>query len=50
VEQLAEEREKVRGEKNWKRSEELRDRISALGWEVRDTKDGPKLTRGAGTA
>ena len=50
VAQLAEERENVRREKNWKRSDELRDRISALGWEVRDTKDGPKLTRGAGTA
>jgi cysteinyl-tRNA synthetase len=50
VAQLAEEREKVRREKNWKRSDELRDRISALGWEVRDTKDGSKLTRGAGSA
>jgi cysteinyl-tRNA synthetase len=49
VAQLAEEREKVRREKNWKRSDELRDRISALGWQVRDTKDGSKLTRGAGT-
>jgi len=50
VEQLAQQREKARREKNWKRSDELRERISALGWEVRDTKDGPKLTRGAGTA
>jgi cysteinyl-tRNA synthetase len=50
VAQLAEVREKVRGEKNWKRSEELRDRISALGSKVRDMKDGQKLTRGAGTA
>jgi cysteinyl-tRNA synthetase len=50
VAQLAEERENARREKNWKRSDELRDRISALGWEVRDTKDGPKLTRGAGSA
>ena len=50
VAQLVEEREKVRREKNWKRSDELREQISALGWEVRDTKDGPKLTRGAGTA
>ena len=49
VAQLAEERENVRREKNWKRSDELREQISALGWEVRDTKDGPKLTR-AGTA
>ncbi|HEU5247807.1 MAG TPA: cysteine--tRNA ligase [Candidatus Udaeobacter sp.] len=44
VAQLAEERENARSEKNWKRSDELRDRISALGWEVRDTKDGQKLT------
>jgi len=50
VAQLAEQRENARREKNWKRSDELRERISALGWEVRDTKDGPKLTRGAGTA
>src|SRR6266550_1170339 len=50
VEQLAEERENARREKNWKRSDELRDRISSLGWEVRDTKDGPKLTRGTGSA
>jgi cysteinyl-tRNA synthetase len=40
---LAKDRENARREKNWKRSDELRDRISALGWEVRDTKDGPKL-------
>src|SRR6059058_4000989 len=49
VAQLAEERENARREKNWKRSDELRERISALGWEVRDTKDGPKLTRSAGS-
>jgi len=40
---LAKDRENARCEKNWKRSDELRDRISELGWEVRDTKDGPKL-------
>src|SRR5712671_5738141 len=50
VAQLAEERENARREKNWKRSDELRERISTLGWEVRDTKDGPKLTRGTGSA
>jgi cysteinyl-tRNA synthetase len=50
VAELAQERENARREKNWKRSDELRKRISALGWEVRDTKDGPKLTRGAGSA
>jgi cysteinyl-tRNA synthetase len=47
---LAQQRENARREKNWKRSDELREQISALGWEVRDTKDGPKLTRGAGSA
>jgi cysteinyl-tRNA synthetase len=48
VSQLAKERDNARREKNWKRSDELRDQISALGWEVRDTKDGQKLTpRGA---
>ena len=49
VAQLAKERENARREKNWKRSDELRERILALGWEVRDTKDGPKLTP-SGTA
>jgi cysteinyl-tRNA synthetase len=48
VTQLAKERENARREKDWKRGDELRDRISALGWDVRDTKDGQKLTpRGA---
>jgi cysteinyl-tRNA synthetase len=49
VTQLAQERENARREKNWKRSDELRERISALGWEVRDTKEGPKLTRPSST-
>ena len=50
VAQLVQQRENARREKNWKLSDELRQRISALGWEVRDTKDGPKLTRGIGSA
>jgi cysteinyl-tRNA synthetase len=45
VAQLAKERENARREKNWKRSDELRERISVLGWEMRDTKDGQKLTK-----
>jgi cysteinyl-tRNA synthetase len=47
VMQLARDREKARREKKWKRGDELREQISALGWEVRDTKDGSKLTRRA---
>ena len=50
VTKLAQDRENARREKNWNRSDEMRERISALGWEVRDTKDGPKLTRVAGSA
>ena len=49
VMQLAHERENARREKNWKRSDELRQQISVLGWEVRDMKDGPKLTRHSGS-
>ena len=49
VAQLVNEREKARREKNWKRSDELREQIVALGWELRDTKDGPKVTRRSGS-
>jgi len=43
VAQLAKDRENARRAKDWKKSDELRGRISARGWEVRDTKDGQKL-------
>jgi cysteinyl-tRNA synthetase len=49
VAQLAQERDSARREKNWRRSDELRQQILELGWEVRDTKDGAKLTRRAGS-
>ena len=49
VRQLAAERENARREKSWKRSDELREQISALGWQVRDTKDGAKLTPRSGS-
>src|SRR5438874_3017423 len=49
VTKLAQQRENARHEKNWKRSDELREQISALGWDVRDAKDGPKLTRRSGS-
>jgi cysteinyl-tRNA synthetase len=42
---LAEERQRSRLAKDWKKSDELRDRIAALGWEVRDSKDGQKIAR-----
>jgi cysteinyl-tRNA synthetase len=37
-------REQARAEKNWAESDRLRDEIAALGWTVKDTKEGPKLT------
>jgi cysteinyl-tRNA synthetase len=44
---LAEERARARLAKEWQKSDELRDKLAALGWEARDTKDGQKVTRRA---
>jgi len=41
---LVEQRQQARADKDWKKSDDLRDQIAALGWIVKDTKDGPKLT------
>ena len=46
--QLAEERKRARLAKDWKKSDQLRDELSALGWDVRDGKDGQHVTRRAG--
>ncbi|MGH7938372.1 MAG: CysS/YqeB C-terminal domain-containing protein [Chthoniobacterales bacterium] len=45
---MAEERAQARMERNWQKSDELRDALSARGWEVRDTKDGQLVTPRAG--
>jgi cysteinyl-tRNA synthetase len=45
---LAKDREQARLAKDWKKSDELRDKIYALGWEVRDSKEGQKITKRAG--
>ncbi len=42
---LAEQRQQARAGKDWPASDRLRDEIAALGWIVKDTKDGPKLTQ-----
>jgi cysteinyl-tRNA synthetase len=42
---LIEARRIARLAKEWQKSDELRDRLAALGWEVRDTKDGQTVTR-----
>ena len=44
---LAEARTQARLAKDWRKSDELRDELAARGWEVRDTKDGQKVTRRA---
>lgn len=45
VQKILEEREIARQEKNWKKADELRDRIHDLGYIIQDTDQGPKLTK-----
>jgi cysteinyl-tRNA synthetase len=42
---LVQDRQTAREARQWARSDELRDAIAALGWQVKDTKQGPQLTR-----
>jgi len=48
VAKLAEAQAQARLAKDLRKSDELRDKLNALGWEARDTKDGQKITRRAG--
>jgi cysteinyl-tRNA synthetase len=48
IAKLAEARAQARLAKDFRKSDELRDKLNALGWEARDTKDGQKITRRAG--
>jgi cysteinyl-tRNA synthetase len=48
VAKLAEARVQARLAKDFRKSDELRDKLNALGWEARDTKEGQKITRRAG--
>jgi cysteinyl-tRNA synthetase len=48
IAKLADSRTQARLAKDWRKSDELRDELSARGWEARDTKDGQKITRRAG--
>ncbi len=45
VEALVAQRQAAREAKDWQGSDTLREQIAALGWTVKDTKTGPKLTR-----
>ena len=45
VENLLSLRAQARASKDWKASDSIRDQIASLGWTVKDTKDGQKVTR-----
>lgn len=45
IKKLADERLKARNEKNWKKSDELRENINKLGWQINDTGEGYSLKR-----
>ena len=48
IRMLLMQRDAARTDKNWTQSDALRKQINALGWNVKDTKDGQKLTRKSG--
>ena len=35
----------ARKNKDWKKSDELRDKIKKLGWDLKDTPEGAKLSK-----
>ncbi|MEM4331022.1 MAG: cysteine--tRNA ligase [Candidatus Pacearchaeota archaeon] len=45
IKKIAEERQKARQEKDWKKADELREKLKSLGWEIRDKKEGWELVR-----
>jgi len=42
---LAKEREKYRKQNLWQKADEIRAEIKALGWQIEDTKEGPKTKK-----
>jgi cysteinyl-tRNA synthetase len=45
AERLLEEREAARAARDFDTADAKRDELAALGWDVRDTPEGPKLVR-----
>ena len=45
ITKLAEEREEARKNKDFKKSDELRDKINSLGYEIEDTSEGPEISK-----
>jgi cysteinyl-tRNA synthetase len=48
IAELVRRREEARLAKDFQKSDELRDELSARGWEMRDTKEGYTITQRAG--
>ncbi len=44
IKELVEFREKLRTKKKWKEADELRRKIQKLGYKIKDTKEGPKVS------
>jgi cysteinyl-tRNA synthetase len=45
IKNLVAEREKFRQEKKWQKSDELREKIKTLGYEIKDTSGGPEIKK-----
>ena len=45
IKKLAEQREKFRRQKNWQKSDEIRAKIKKMGYQIEDTKKGPKALK-----
>lgn len=43
IEDLAQEREKARQDKDWTKADEIRDKLKEAGWTISDTPEGPKV-------
>jgi len=43
IQDLLEERQQARDKQDWDKSDQLRDKIKSLGWQVEDTADGQKI-------
>ncbi|HJN62072.1 MAG TPA: DALR domain-containing protein, partial [Candidatus Parcubacteria bacterium] len=43
VKKLAKEREKARKNKDWEKADEIRGKVKEMGFQIEDTKEGPKI-------
>ncbi|HEY5587540.1 MAG TPA: cysteine--tRNA ligase, partial [Candidatus Paceibacterota bacterium] len=45
IKQLVIERENARNEKDWAKSDDLRKKINSIGYEIKDTDTGSKISK-----